>query len=64
MAGHCQQCGLDMETRSSFWLTRMLDLLEDSTLPDVCVAGGADSLSAGFSLFEAASYALSSTALP
>jgi len=42
----------------------MLDLLEDSTLPNVCVAGGADSLSAKFSLFEAASYALSSTALP
>lgn len=61
MAGHCQQCGLDMATRSSFWLTRMLDLLEDSTLPDVCIAGEADSLSVRFSLLEAASYALSST---
>ncbi len=61
MTGHHQRCGLDMATRSSSWFTRTLRLLEDLTLPDVCIAGEADSLSVRFSLLEAASYALSST---
>ncbi len=57
----CRQCKLDTATCSSSWLTRALDLLEDLTLPNVCIAGEADSLSVRFSLLEAASYALSST---